>query len=126
MRLLYLANVRLPTEKAHGLQIVQNCEAFAEAGADVTLWTARRVNTAELRGIDDVWTHYGVKRNFELRRLPCLDLIWLVPNRTGRLAQVIFWLQLDDIYAGGADRRAVHARRTCITAAISWCCSRSA
>ncbi len=93
MRLLYLADVRLPTEKAHGLQIVQNCEAFAEAGADVTLWIARRVNTAALRGIDDVWTHYGVKRNFKLRHLPSLDLIWLVPNRTGRLPQVVFWLQ---------------------------------
>jgi glycosyltransferase involved in cell wall biosynthesis len=94
MRLLYIANIRLPTEKAHGLQIVQNCEAFADAGANVTLWTARRVNTAELRGLRDVWAHYGVKRNFRLRRLPCLDLLPLVPERVDRLAQVVFLLQL--------------------------------
>ncbi len=93
MRLLYLANIRLPTEKAHGLQIVQNCEAFAEAGAEVTLWAARRVNTPELRDVGDVWAHYGSRRNFKLRRLPSLDLIWLVPNRTDRVAQVVFWVQ---------------------------------
>ncbi|MCC6802355.1 MAG: glycosyltransferase, partial [Anaerolineae bacterium] len=93
MKLLYVANIRLPTEKAHGLQIVQNCEAFADAGADVTLWIARRFNTPELRGITDIWTHYGVRRNFALRRLPCLDLLPLVPNRTDRLAQLIFLLQ---------------------------------
>ena len=51
MKLLYLANIRLPTEKAHGLQIMQNCEAFADVGAEVTLWCARRVNTPELRNV---------------------------------------------------------------------------
>src|SRR4051812_30948237 len=75
MKLLYIASIRLPTEKAHGLQIVQNCEAFADAGAAVTLWVARRFNTAELRAVGDVWAHYGVKRNFVLRRIPCIDLL---------------------------------------------------
>ena len=31
-KLLYISLMRLPTEKAHGLQIMQNCEAFAAAG----------------------------------------------------------------------------------------------
>lgn len=53
-KLLYLANIRLPTEKAHGLQIMQNCEAFADAGAEVRLWVARRVNTAEMSAVKDV------------------------------------------------------------------------
>ncbi|MBI5671083.1 MAG: glycosyltransferase family 4 protein [Chloroflexi bacterium] len=92
-RLLYIANLRLPTEKAHGLQIMQNCEALADAGADVTLWAARRVNTPEMNAIPDPWAHYGVKRNFRLRRVPCLDLLWLVPERNDRLAQLIFHLQ---------------------------------
>lgn len=93
-RLIYIANIRVPTEKAHGLQIVQNCEAFADAGADVSLWVARRINTAELRGVRDVWRHYGVKENFAIRRLPCIDLIPLVPDRTDALAKMIFYLQL--------------------------------
>lgn len=94
MRLLYIANIRLPTEKAHGLQIVQNCEAFADAGAAVTLWTAARVNTPVMRAIDDVWAYYGVKRSFCIARVPCIDLIPLVPNRTDALARLIFYLQL--------------------------------
>jgi GxxExxY protein len=32
MKIYYLANVRLPTEKAHGIQITKMCEAFANYG----------------------------------------------------------------------------------------------
>ncbi len=91
-RLLYIANVRLPTEKAHGLQIMQNCEAFAEQGAQVRLWAARRTNTPELRGAD-AFEHYGVNRIFQLRRLPTLDLVALVPGQTGLLARLFFGIQ---------------------------------
>jgi glycosyltransferase involved in cell wall biosynthesis len=34
MRLIYVANARIPTEKAHGLQIMKMCEAFALRIAD--------------------------------------------------------------------------------------------
>lgn len=93
MKLLYIANARIPTEKAHGLQIMQNCEALADAGADVTLWAARRMNTPELRAVDDVWAHYGVKRNFELRRVPCLDLQSPATDRHFILRRGAFFLQ---------------------------------
>ncbi len=93
MKLLYLANARVPSEKANALQIVQNCEAFAEAGAEVTLWAARRFNPPALRGVRDVWAHYGVRRCFRLRRLPCLDLMPLVPGRSDWPARLIFYLQ---------------------------------
>jgi glycosyltransferase involved in cell wall biosynthesis len=92
-KLLYIANIRLPTEKAHGLQIVQNCEAFADAGVQVELWVAQRVNTPEMKAIDDVWAHYGVKPNFTIRRLPCIDLLPLVPGRSDPLARLIFQVQ---------------------------------
>lgn len=94
MKLLYLANIRLPTEKAHGLQIMQNCEAFADAGAEVRLWVARRWDTTATGKIRDPWAHYGVKRNFSLHRLPCIDLIPLVPERTDLPARLVFTLQL--------------------------------
>ncbi len=93
-RLIYIGNIRLPTEKAHGLQIMQNCEAFADAGADVSLWAANRVNTAALASVRDVWVHYGVRHNFRVRRLPCFDLLPLVPNRSDRLAQIVFLMEL--------------------------------
>ncbi len=77
-KLVYVANNRLPTEKAHGLQIVQMCEALADAGYDLTLVTPRRINTAA-SGVS-LWTHYGVKENFAFRRLWCLDLFPIFPR----------------------------------------------
>ncbi|PJF24675.1 MAG: hypothetical protein CUN53_16640, partial [Phototrophicales bacterium] len=90
--MVYIANARIPTEKANGLQIMQNCEAFAQAGADVRLWIPARRNTADLDGVDP-FLHYGVERRFTIERLPCIDLMPLVPDRTDVLAQAIFWVQ---------------------------------
>ncbi len=92
MKLIYIANARIPTEKANGLQIMQNCEAFAVAGAQVRLWIPARRNTAALDDVDP-FAHYGVERRFMIERLPCLDLLPLVPDRTDALAQAIFWVQ---------------------------------
>jgi len=60
MKLLYLANIRFPTERAHGAQIAAMCEAFADAGASVTLVTPQRA--VQIR--EDPYGYYGVKRNF--------------------------------------------------------------
>lgn len=94
MRLLYLSNARLPTEKAHGGQIMQMCEAFADAGADVTLWHPRRVNTPDLAGRDP-FEFYGVAHNFALRALPCIDLFPLAARlgNPGLLLRVAFFAQ---------------------------------
>jgi glycosyltransferase involved in cell wall biosynthesis len=92
-RLIYLANNRLPTEKAHGLQIVQNCEALADAGYEVTLVAPHRANTTEMQSVPPLWEHYGVKRNFDFRRLPCLDLFpWFPRYHVAFLAQTFTYL----------------------------------
>lgn len=94
MRLLYISNARLPTVMAHGLQIMQNCEAFAANGATVTLWCARRAIPAAERHLNtDAWAYYGVQRNFDLRRLPCVDFVGLV-ERENWLKRLLFYLQL--------------------------------
>lgn len=92
--LLYIANIRLPTEKAHGLQIMQNCEAFTDHGVTVTLWVARRVNTPEMNAIPNPWDYYGVKRSFALWRVPCIDLMTLAGGQVGILSKLAFLLQL--------------------------------
>ncbi len=40
--LYYIANARMPTEKAHGIQIAKMCEAFLEAGINLVLVLPRR------------------------------------------------------------------------------------
>lgn len=125
-RLVYIANVRLPTEKAHGLQITQNCEAFADAGAEVSLWAARRFNTPNIAAIGDVFAHYGVRPNFTLRRLFTLDLMPLVPNRTDAIARAIFYIQLLSFVLSATLRllwvrpEVVYSRTPLMLLAASW------
>lgn len=68
MTIQYLAFVRLPTEKAHGLQIMKTCEAFAHAGARIELAIGRQ-------GRGDPFATYGVKKNFSLSILRGPDLV---------------------------------------------------
>lgn len=50
MKLYYVANARMPTERAHGIQIAKMCEAFIEAGVEVTLIVPnRRTDERSLR-----------------------------------------------------------------------------
>lgn len=71
MRIFYLANMRLPTEKAHGVQIMHMCSAFAALGHDVQLVIPWRFN--HMRG--DPFELYGVPRTFKIFRVPSLDLV---------------------------------------------------
>ncbi len=71
MKILYLANIRLPTEKAHGIQIMKTCEALARLGHEVELVVpTRRTPIA-----DDPFGYYAVERNFTLTKLAVPDLI---------------------------------------------------
>ena len=71
MKLIYIANARIPTEKAHGIQIMKMCEAFANAGKKVLLIIPWRFNHIK----KDPFDYYNVKRNFKIKKLPCIDLI---------------------------------------------------
>jgi glycosyltransferase involved in cell wall biosynthesis len=93
-KMVYVANNRLPTEKAHGLQIVQMCEALAEVGYDLALVTPRRFNTPEMKALDvSLWEYYGVKKNFAFRRLLCLDAFPIFPrHHVAMLVQTFTYL----------------------------------
>lgn len=82
MKILYLANIRLPTEKAHGIQIMKTCEAFADLGHKVELAVPWRTNGIK----KDPFGYYGLKRNFEIKRLPSLDFV-------GKFGRIGFWIQ---------------------------------
>lgn len=73
MRIAYVANARIPTEKAHGFQIAKMCEEFARMGADVTLFVPKRQNPIA----QDAFSYYGVERNFEIEYVPCADTVGL-------------------------------------------------
>lgn len=73
MRIYYVANARIPTEKAHGIQIMSMCEAFASLGHEVTLVVPKRKNTLT----DDPFLYYGVAKNFSIEQIATLDFPWI-------------------------------------------------
>ncbi len=58
-KLIYIANIRLPTEKAHGIQIMKTCEALGISGVKVKLVTPTRINVLAT----DPFIFYGVNNN---------------------------------------------------------------
>ncbi len=70
MKITYLANVRLPTERAYGIQIIQMCRAFALQGAEVTLLFPFRISRA-IKG--SVFEYYSIDPIFSAKKLHVLD-----------------------------------------------------
>lgn len=96
-QLAYIANIRLPTEKAHGFQICKMCEAFVGAGTAVTLYHPRRAQTPALIGKSgqDAFDYFGIPPTFQIHtiqrpidyvkyqnRLPRRLLRWLLRGQT--------------------------------------------
>jgi len=69
MKIVYIANARIPTEKANGYQIAKMCEEFAKSGNEVELIVPTRRNIIN----EDVYTYYGLERNFSIRYIKSID-----------------------------------------------------
>lgn len=93
MKIIYLANLRLPTEKAHGIQIMKMCEAFTLLKqCEVELIVPRRLNKIK----QDPFEYYSVKRLFKITRIPCFDLVRI--GKIGFLIQTASFLIFSKIY----------------------------
>jgi glycosyltransferase involved in cell wall biosynthesis len=73
MKLLYLANIRLPSERAHAAQIVNMCNGFEQAGVEVQLVIADR-KTGITESVD---AYYGQRQLFALHKIKTLEFISL-------------------------------------------------
>jgi glycosyltransferase involved in cell wall biosynthesis len=87
MKIDYIANARFPTERAHGIQIMKMCEAFADAGCDVNLILPTRYNPSLSK---DVFSYYEVKENFKITRLASTDLL----GKTLKFGKLFYWMDL--------------------------------
>jgi glycosyltransferase involved in cell wall biosynthesis len=76
-RWLYVANVRVPSEKAHVFQIFQMLDAFRDVGIVVALIHPRRANIAGLGGADPA-DLYGLRHAPTTVSVPALDPVRLV------------------------------------------------
>ena len=108
MKMIYVGNIRLPTEKAHGYQIMKMCEAFASCGADVELWHPARLQANKgLRGTD-AFAQYGVRRSFTLRKIRNIDVVALNHFISDAFFMPFFFLHalMWGWYAAGRARKA--------------------
>jgi len=86
MKLIYVANARMPTDKAHGHQISTMCNEYAQLGYDVELWVPTRNNPIS----KTVFEYYGLPASFKVRYIPTIDFIQY-DKIIGRLGG---WLQV--------------------------------
>lgn len=73
MKIIYIANIRIPTEMAHGLQVMKMCEAFVKKGAELELIVPWRFGISKLAK-KDPFEYYRVKKNFKIKKIFSLDL----------------------------------------------------
>lgn len=82
MNVRYIANIRLPSEHTHGIQIMSMCRAFANAGWTMELLVSGRRNPTP----GEPFAYYGMPASFSIRKLKSPDVITL----GGRLRLPLF------------------------------------
>jgi len=68
VKIVYVSGSVIPSRTANGIQVMRMCEAFAEAGHDVTL-IAPHIPARYEQGVDDAYAFYGVAPTFRLRKI---------------------------------------------------------
>ncbi len=91
--LVYIANIRLLTEKAHGVQVMKMCEAFSRLGLNVELWVPKRRSDI----FDDPFEYYNIQNKFEIKKIPCLDFVFFDWRGIGFIFQTISFLFMSRI-----------------------------
>ena len=91
MKLLYIANIRIPTEKAHGHQIMTMGEAFSLQGVDTILVVPSRKNN-DFKNVNP-FDFYEIKKNFKLKKILTIDPVLLLKFPAGiyiKVQSIIF------------------------------------
>ncbi|MFA6428761.1 MAG: glycosyltransferase family 4 protein [Candidatus Buchananbacteria bacterium] len=92
MKILYFSNSRIPTEKAHGVQIIKMCEGFALSGeaneqsVEVELILPTRKNQPFFG--QDAYDYYQVRKNFKLVKIFSCDPVFLLKFISGLYIKV--------------------------------------
>jgi len=111
MKLIYIANARIPTEKAHGIQIMQMLKAFANFQFSISNFQSNPNNQASKKNEvelvipwrfnkikEDPFEYYNIERTFKITKLPCLDFVYLNLGKFGFFIQTITFLISAKIY----------------------------
>jgi glycosyltransferase involved in cell wall biosynthesis len=101
MKIAYIVNARMPTEKAHGVHIMKMCESLGGLRPDgataVELIVPRRFNIEQ----GDPFQYYGVPPTFKISRIPCIDLLPLGFGNIGFKIQALSFFFFTWLYLFG-------------------------
>ena len=88
MRLLFLADIRFPLERANGVQTMETCAAMARRGHKIDLGVRPDTKSPHR----DPFAYYGFPplSGLKIRRSPALGTMWL--RRVQYLVQVLVWI----------------------------------
>lgn len=78
MKILYISKSVIPSRTANSIQVMKMCQAFSDNGHEVVL-LAPDLKTQYEKNIDDIYKYYGVRKNFEVKKL------WHPDIRSGAL-----------------------------------------
>jgi len=110
MKILYLANIRIPSDKGESLQIMKMCGAFASLGYFIELVVPRRRSVRSYRV--DPFEFYNINTKFKITRLITIDLMpW--QKIFGHLAfKLNYWLfaRLASLYTRLTDADVIYSR----------------
>ena len=68
MRILYISKSIIPSRSANGIHVMKMCQALSDNGHQVVL-LAPNIRSKYEKGVDDVYEYYGVRKNFEIKKL---------------------------------------------------------
>jgi len=78
LNILYIANARVPSEKAHPYQIIKMCESLKKNNVELTLILPFRFQTKKIKSAKkNIFDYYQVSKKFKIIKLPCIDFIWI-------------------------------------------------
>ena len=92
MKILYISNSRIPTEKAYGIQIIKMCEAFSNLKINLELVLPTRKNK-KFKNID-ILKYYNIKNNFKIKKIKTFDPNFLMklPDGVYIKFQILFFI----------------------------------
>lgn len=114
MKILYLVNARIPTEKAHGFQIMKTCEALAVQGAKVKLVVPMRKNSLT----QDPFLFYNIQPIFAVKKIFIPDTVGWGP--LGFYLHTFLFAALATFYAMGVSCDVVYSRDAAPLFFVRW------
>lgn len=85
MKINYITNVRVPTQRAQGYAIMKMCSEFASLGREVTLYVPTRGNSKIKK---DPFEYYSLTKNFEIKKIKSFDLLVRWPSK------ISYWIDI--------------------------------